>query len=218
MSYQLEVVKFRDLVEALSIPRFVPGLDPPAIEIKGEDFRSVERVIINGQNAPEFIIINQKTIYAQIPGSIQRIQSVEMLSSNFTRSTIASKLSYELGPKTRKVEGILKLIQLFTKWLLQTPGSDIFNPERGGGLLALVGSMGTGRSMDTIIGSVSRAVQSTVSQMRSAQINVSGLPLSEQLLSADITDFDIFERQMEARIKVLVTSMAGNEAVTALEL
>jgi hypothetical protein len=218
MSYQLEVVKFRDLVEVLSIPRFVPGVSPPAIEIKGEDFRSVERVVINDQNAPDFIIINQKTIYVQIPGSVQRIKTIEVLSSNFTRSTKASKLSYELGPKTRKVEGILKLMQLFTKWLLQTPGSDIFNPERGGGLLALVGTIGSGRSMDSIIGAVSRSVETTVSQMRASQINVPGLPLSEQLLSADITDFDIFERQMESRVKVSITSMAGDEAVNALEL
>ena len=218
MSYQLEVVKFRDLVEVLSIPRFVPGVSPPAIEIKGEDFRSVERVVINDQNAPDFIIINQKTIYVQIPGSVQRIKTIEVLSSNFTRSTKASKLSYELGPKTRKVAGILKLMQLFTKWLLQTPGSDIFNPERGGGLLALVGTIGSGRSMDSIIGAVSRSVETTVSQMRASQINVPGLPLSEQLLSADITDFDIFERQMESRVKVSITSMAGDEAVNALEL
>lgn len=218
MSYQLEVVRFRDLVEVLSIPRFVPGVSPPAIEIKGEDFRSVERVVINSQNASDFIIVNQKTLYVQIPGSISRISSVEVLSSKFTRTTKASKLSYEIGPKTRKVSGILKLMQLFTKWLLQTPGSDIFNPERGGGLLTLAGSMGSGRSMDSVIGSVSRAVQSTVSQMRAAQINVSGLPLSEQLLSADIIDFDIFERQMEARVKVSITSMAGDEAVNALEL
>ena len=218
MSYQLEVVRFRDLIEVLSIPRFVPGVSPPAIEIKGEDFRSVERVAINDQNAPDFIIINQKTIYVQIPGTVERIRSIEVLSSKFTRSTKASKLSYEVGPKTRKVGGILKLMQLFDKWLLQTPGSDIFNPERGGGLLTLVGTTGTGRGMDSIIGSVSRAVQTTVSQMRSSQVNVVGLPLSEQLLSADVTDFDIFERQMEARVKVRISSMAGDEAVTALEL
>ena len=218
MSVQLEVVRFRDLIEVLSIPRFVPGVTPPALEIKGEDFRSVERVLINDQSAPEFIIANKKTIYVQIPGAIKRIKTIEVLSSKFTRSTSSSKLSYEIGPKTRKVEGILKLMQLFIKLLLQTPGSDIFNPERGGGLLALVGAMGTGRGIDTIIGSVSRAVQTTVSQMRTSQINVPGLPLSEQLLSAEVTDFDIFERQMEARVKVLLVSMAGKEAVTALEL
>lgn len=218
MSVQLEVVRFRDLVEVLSIPRFVPGVTPPALEIKGEDFRSVERVVINDQSSPEFIIINKKTIYVQIPEAIQRIKTIEVLSGKFTRSTSSSKLSYELGPKTRKVAGILKLMQLFIKLLLQTPGSDIFNPERGGGLLALVGAMGTGRGMDSIIGSVSRAVQTTVSQMRSSQINVPGLPLSEQLLSAEVTDFDIFERQMEARVKVLLVSMAGKEAVTALAL
>jgi hypothetical protein len=218
MSVQLEVVRFRDLIEVLSIPRFVPGTTPPALEIKGEDFRSVERVVINDQSSPEFIIINKKTIYVQIPEAIKRIKTIEVLSSNFTRSTSSSKLSYEIGPKTRKVEGILKLMQLFIKQLLQTPGSDIFNPERGGGLLTLVGAMGTGRGMNTIVGSVSRAVQTTVSQMRSSQINVPGLPLSEQLLSAEVTDFDIFERQMEARVKVLLVSMAGKEAVTALEL
>jgi len=218
MSSQLEVVRFRDLVQVLSIPRFVPGLIPPALEVKGEDFRTVERVLINEQTSPEFIIINQKTLYVQVPEAIEKINTIEVLSSGFTRSTASSKLSYEFGPKTRKVEGLLKLMQLFIKWLLQTPGSDIFNPERGGGLLALAGDLGSGTRVDTIMGAVTRAVDSTVSQMRATQINAIGLPLTEQLLSAEIMDFDIFERQMEARVKVQLVSMAGREAAMALEL
>ena len=218
MASQLEVVRFRDLIEVLSIPRFVPGIDPPVLEVKGEDFRSVERVLINDITSPEFIIINQKTLYVQLPENVEKINTIEVLSSGFTRSTSSSKLSYEIGPKTRKVEGILKLMQLFIKWLMQTPGSDIFNPERGGGLLSMVGNMGTGRKMDSVIGAVTRSVQTTVSQMRATQITAIGLPLSEQLLSAEVVDFDIFERQMEVRVKVQLVSMAGREAAMALEL
>jgi hypothetical protein len=218
MSRQLEVVRFRDLVQVQSIPRFVEGLSAPTIEILGDDFRSVDRVLINEVSSPEFLIVNQGTLYVQIPDSVRRINTVEVLSSKFTKTTQSSKLSYEIGNKTLVVEGILKLLQLFVKWLLQSPGSDIFDPDRGGGLLELVGQTGTSRRMGPTIGAVSRSVQATVSQIRAAQINVTGLPLSERLLSADVVDFDIFERQMEIRAKISLTSMAGKEAVASLEL
>ena len=217
MSKQLEVVRFRDLISVQSIPRFIPGVDAPTIEVKGEDFSSVERVLINETASPEFITVDSTTLYVQLPESVTRISTIEVLSSKFTRTTQSSKLSYEIGPKTRTVEGILKLMQLFVKWLLQSPGSDIFNPERGGGMLELAGQVGSGK-MDSLIGSVTRAVENTVTQMRSAQINVPGLPLSEQILSANVTDFDVFESQMTARVRISLVSMGGRAAVAALEL
>jgi hypothetical protein len=218
MSQQLEVVKFRDVIPVLSIPRFVQGLEIPTLEVKGEDFRNVGQVFINEVSSPEFIIVSRGVMYVQVPTSVASIRTIEVISTDFTSTSQASKLQFEIGDKTSTASGITKLMQLFVKWLLQSPGSDIFNPERGGGLLELVGQVGTSRKMGPVISTVSRSIQNTVSQIRSAQVNVSGLPLSERLLSADLVDFDIFESQMEVRARVSLVSLAGQGAAASLAL
>ena len=220
MSIQLEIVKFRDLVPIQSMPRFVSAFGPenPAVEIQGEDFSSVESVLINDSPVPEFIIVSKHKLYAQLPKDARKISTVSVLSSKFTRSTKASKLSFEIGNKSKTVSGIQKLMQLFVMWLLQSPGSDIFNPERGGGLQELVGVIGTSRNMGPVLATVTRAVQNTVTQMRSAQARVSGLPLDEKILSADVVEMNVFEAQMQARLKIDLRSVAGKRAVTEVGL
>lgn len=219
MSNQLEVIKFRDLVTVTGIPRFVPELGFPAIEVVGEDFSSVERIYINEVSAPEFIVVNKHKMYVQLPeAALSSISSIEVVSSNFTRLGAGSKVSYELGNKTKTVSGLLKLVQLFIKWMLQSPNSDIFNPERGGGLQELVGKLDSDKQLNVVLASVSRSVQNTVAQIRAAQARVLGLQLSERLLSAEVTDFVIFKEQMEAQVKVSIQSAVGQQAVAALEL
>ena len=220
MTVQLEVIKFRDLVPILGIPRFVDafGPDAPTIEIVGSDFRYVEKVVINEIPAPQFIIVSKTKIFAQLPDGARRISSISVLSSKFTRTTRASKITFEIGDKTRTASGIQKLMQLFTKWLLQSPGSDIFNPERGGGLQDLVGTVSTGRTMGPVLATVTRAVQNTVSQIRSTQLQFPQLPLSERLMSAEVTSLDVFEAQMQARLKVELRSVAGKKAVAEVGL
>jgi hypothetical protein len=219
MAGQLEVIKFRDLIPVTSIPRFVPDLGYLAIEVVGDDFSSVERIFINEVLAPEFIVLNKHRMYVQLPdAAYDVISSIEVVSSNFTRFGAGAKVSYELGDKTKVVSGILKLVQLFTKWMLQSPNSDIFNPERGGGLQELVGRLDTDKKMNVVLASVSRSVQNTVTQIRSAQSRAYGLPLSERLLSAEVTDFEVYREQMNASVKVAIQSAAGSQAVAALAL
>jgi hypothetical protein len=219
MPKQLEIVKYRDVIPVTSIPRFVPDLGYLAIEVHGEDFSSVESVYINDVRAPEFIILNSRTMYVQLPEAAQSsISSIEVVSSRFTHNASASKLSFELGNKTKTVSGLLKLVQLFTKWILQSPNSDIFNPERGGGLQELVGHLSSDAQMNVVLSSVDRAVQNTVTQIRSAQTKVSGLPLEERLLTAEVADFSVQKDQMSASVKVVIRSAAGQIASTALIL
>jgi hypothetical protein len=219
MANQLEVVKFRDLVPVSSIPRFVPDLGYLAIEVRGEDFSSVERVYINEVLAPEFIIIDTHTMYVQLPEAAQSsISSIEVVSSSFTRFASGSKISFELGNKTKTTSGLLKLVQLFTKWMLQSPNSDIFNPERGGGLQELVGKLDTDAQMNVVLSTVTRSVQNTVTQIRTVQANTPGLPLDERLLSAEVVDFIVQKAQMSAFVKVSIQSAAGQTASATLAL
>ena len=82
----------------------------------------------------------------------------------------------------------------------------------------LVGKITDSRRMDGIIGVLTRTIQNTTNQIRSAQINMSRLPLSERLLSAELIDFDVFSEHMEIRARIKLISLAGKDAVTALVL
>lgn len=82
----------------------------------------------------------------------------------------------------------------------------------------MVGSITTSRTMGPVLATVTRAVQNTVVQMRAAQIQFPLLPLSERILSADIVDLDVFEAQMQARLRVNLRSVAGKQGVAEVGL
>lgn len=218
MSFQLEVVKFRDLLAVTSIPRFVPGLSQLTLEVTGDDFSSANEVFVNEVKAPEIIIVNKNTMWVVLPESArERIDSIEVLSSNFTKTT-QSQLRFRLGNKTKTVSGILKLTQLFVKWLLQSPGSDIFNPQRGGGLQELAGRVSTMKSLDPIMATVVRSVNTTASQIQKAQTGRPDLPMSERLLAADILDLGVSDKTLEARVHIGLRAMSGEGARASIEL
>jgi len=218
MSQQLEVVKFRDLIPVRSIPRVVPGLSNTTVEVVGEDFSSVETVLINDIQVPEFIVVDGKTMWAQLPDNVDSVQTIEVQSSKFTRTAAGSKLKFEIGEATKTVSGILKLTQLFTKWMLQSPGSDIFDPGRGGGLQRLVGQILTSKKMESVGVVLARSIDQTASQIRTTQVNEPNLPLDERLLSAALIGVNISGDKMEASARVRIISMAGDEAVSGLTL
>lgn len=218
MAKQLEVIKFRDVIAVTDLTRYVPGLYPLTIEVLGEDFTSVEEVFINDVKVPEFVIVNQTTMWAQLPETAQTsIRSIEVVSSSFT-SFDQSKINFKIGPRTRTVEGPIKLTQLFVKWMLQTPGSDIFNPSRGGGLQELAGKLTTTKQMDPIIATITRSVNQTATQIQRAQIGHPNLPLGERLLTADIVNVDVSTKLMEARLRINLTTMSGEDALASIQL
>jgi len=218
MSFSLEVIRFRDVLEVTGVPGFVPGLHPPTIMVQGSDLSSADTVLINEMPCPDFMIVSKTLIYAQLPEGAKRISTIEVLSNNFTKTIESSKIQFVIGDKTRKVEGILKLVQLFTKWILTSPGSDIFNPSRGGGMQQIVGQVATTRNMQPVFASITQAINQTVSQIRAAQVNLPTLPISERLLSARLVDLNIYEAQMQARARVIIRSIGGADAVSAVVL
>ena len=218
MSYQLEVVKFRDTVPVRELPRFVPGLQNLTLEVIGDDFTSVEEVFVNEVKSPEFIVINSTTMWVQLPEAAQdRIETIEVISSAFTAFE-RSRLSFQLGNKTKIVDGPQKMMQLFVKWLLQSPGSDIFNPERGGGLQELAGKVTTTKRMEPILATITRAVNQTAAQIQRVQVAQPGLPLRERLLSAVVDGVNVSTQTMEAHIRVRLSTMSGETARTSLQL
>jgi len=218
MANTLEVVKFRDVIPVHAMPRVFLEMDPPAVELKGRDFRTADQVYLNGYRVDDFIVMDQQTIIAQIPEGLRQFRTVSVLSSGFTLTSKPSKVDFEIGAKTRRIRGVLKLMQLFCKVLLQSPGSDIFNPTMGGGLQDLVGTVTSADASTRNMVLLSQAVSNTASQIKSTQVNSPGLPLSERLLRAELADIKFVRQLDEARARVRLVSMSGVVGVAAVEL
>lgn len=219
MAYALEVVKFRDLLHVTQAVRYVPEQAEKTLEVRGDDFRRAATVRINGVVAPSFRVFNKNTLWVVLSDEMgTNLRTIEVDSYDFTRTENASKVVFEIGEQTRRVNGILALLQLYTKWLLQSPGSDIFNPGRGGGLQDLVYRLTSMDKLNPVLSMVTRAVDKTTKQIKTAQSTVDDLPLDERLLDATIADVRKSDERLEIQVRVLVKSVAGGEAVSALIL
>jgi len=217
---QLEIIKYRDLIEIRDIPRFVAGADEPTIEVRGEDFSSVEKVFINEAEVLQYTIVNRTQMLVVVPSNVDpnTLRTVEVISSNFTKTKTASKVTFAVGEQPKVVSGVMALVQLYTKWLLQTPGSDIFNPNRGGGLLGLIGQLISLNQTDHLLTSVTRAVQTTTQQIQVSQTQASQIPADQRLLDGSLVDVNINPYQSAAYVRVLITSTSGDTAVNSLVL
>ena len=219
MAHALEVVKFRDTLRVSEAVRYVPDQAERTLEVRGDDFRKASSVKVNDVVAPSFLIVNKSTMWVTLTdGMGTALRTVEVDSYGFTKTNNASKVVFELGEQTRKVSGILKLLQLYTKWLLQSPGSDIFNPGRGGGMQDLLRRVVSIEKMNHIMSSVTRAVDKTTKQIKTAQTSASGLPLDERLLDASIQDVRRSYEKLGVSVSVMVVSVAGEEAISSIML
>jgi hypothetical protein len=215
----LEIVRFRDILPVLKVTRFVPGTNTLTLEIKGEDFTSVERVLINDTPVSEFMIVNRGTMWVTLPSTAQlQVRSIQVLSSGFTMSSEASSLIFEIGNKTKAVNGLIRLLQLFTKWLLQSPGSDLFNPERGGGLQEIVGSLSASKEMQPALAAIMQSVSATVTQIKRVQNGLPGLSLDERLMSASVQNMSVSSDQLEVSAYIELSAVSGRKAISTIAL
>ena len=158
------------------------GLQPRTLDILGEDFSSVDSVLINGVEAADVIILSPVRLLAQVPSEVlDRVASVQVVSRTLA-ITDKAKIRFRLGKSTTKVGGILRLCQVFLKILFTTPGTDIWTPEIGGAALQILGkNEGEGLAGDFVL-----AVDRAAKQVRSIQAPDTRLPLTEKLLKATV--------------------------------
>lgn len=213
----LETIKFRDLIRVNAVTGVV-SRNPLVIKLEGEDFSNVDEVLVNDVKVNEFIVVNRKEMLVTMPGSVRQVRTVSVRSSNFTRTASASIVDYKVGNKTRAISGILRLTQLFVRYLLTSPGSDIFNPGEGGGLQDAIGVLGSTNKTAPILAAVSRSVQQAADQIVRNQLRQTNLPLDERLLTATVQELGTTASLDEVAAKILLTSYAGTDATVNLQL
>ncbi len=207
------------LSQILLTPANTVGL-PRALDIVGEDFRSVDEVTINESESPDVIVLSKTRLIAQLPDELQTTLDIRTVSVLSRRLTVTSRslIRFRISDKPGTVRGIFRLLQLFMKILFQTPGSDIWNRKSGGGGLKNVGETFSSEEGADIIADFVISVSNTSRQIVATQGREPRLPRDERLLTAKVLRVT-YDRNIGALLATVeVTSQAGRAATANLEL
>lgn len=214
----LKILTIRDLLPITRV-EYAAGVTPLSVLITGDRLDQASFVYVNDVEAPEFAVLSSGRIIAQVPtgerNSVLRKLAVVATVPSANRRSL---LHFEVGPSIKSITGLEKLVQAFSKLLLQSPGTDKFRPNEGGGLLKLVGqnvSKGDSKNLQAaVVGSVTR----TRDQLLARQGPDRRIPPDERLLTAitEAVGFDAATTTLSARIAV--SAVSGQAAVANLTL
>lgn len=211
----LKILSIRDLL-TLTGAQYA-NVTPLSLTLTGEKFNDATKVLINDLEAPEFIVLSDNRILAQVPDS-QRASPITKIAvlANRPSTTRSSLLHFEVPTSIGVLSGIERLVQLFCKILMQTPGSDKFRPSEGGGLMNMVGRNISHTDSKALQSSVLASISRTKDQILSYQSQNARIPADERLLTAqaDTVAFDPSTTTLSAR--VFVTAVSGRQAVANL--
>jgi hypothetical protein len=183
----------------------VPGLFPRTLDIIGEDFRSVNEVLVNGILSPSFVIVGPQRLLAQVPSQVTNniVSSVSVLSNVLTL-TATSRL--------------LRLCQFFLKVLFTTPGRDIFSPNLGGAGLKNIGRSFAKEEGSGVVADLYVAVTSTVNKITALQSRNPRLPREEKLLSATVISAQFNPQELALIAAIELLSQTGQFALANVML
>lgn len=218
MALDFQIVFPQEAVLLTSVG-LVAGASPPLLNILGEDFTAVDEVLINGITSPSYHVLGKTRLVAIVPDQVPaaEINDVKVTTRKLT-ITPKSMLKFQVSRMPSKVNGILRLVQLFVKVLFTTPGSDIFNPKLGGnGLRPLGRNLGKTQT-GSILSDFVISVDNTSRQIVTIQGRQAQLPPDERLLTARVTasQFSVDEGALITTVEV--TSQAGRSALASLVL
>ncbi len=210
MAVDFQLVFPRNAVRLTSVTRTTLS-GAPALNVVGDDFRSVDEVLVNGRASPDYRVQTATRLVAALPEGValRDVESVSVTSRELTM-TPRSILAFRVGLVPTKTTGILRLVQLFVKVLFTTPGTDIFNKSLGGGALRAIGSRSGGRQeVNAVVNDFVVAVGNTKRQIVAIQSRQPRLPPDERLLEAKVVSARFSPEQEALLASVELTSQAG---------
>lgn len=90
------------------------------------------------------------------------------------REPDTGKIFFKL--KAKKLTGISKLVQIVVLSLMNVPGQDVLDPDKGGGLPALLGSNIDPNDSVEVLAEIARRVRKTEQEIIDFQIGVNDSP------------------------------------------
>jgi hypothetical protein len=204
-SFDYQVLAFRDSAPLTRIGLY--SSDPVSLDIRGKWFVGVAKVLINGVESPEFIVLSEKQILAQVPKSEldARIREVRVLLAR-SGITQTSAIELEAVVPGARASGFNRLLQQFLKLLFTNPGEDFNDVTLGGGLGSAVGASGTSGDLKAL---AAQAVSDTETQLIRLQTSNPHLQDSERLRSATLLEAQYVPATTSLNIRLQLTAMDG---------
>lgn len=122
---------------------------------------------------------------------------------------VTKKVFFKLYPK--KVTGIYKLIQIVVLSLMNVPGRDILDPEKGGGLPSLVGSNIDPNDSTEIYADIAQRVAKTESEIITDQIGLDDPP-AEKLKELRLVDIRQGQNVDEILLRLRIINQEGRSS------
>ena len=212
----IKVITIKDILPVNRVS-FIPNFSPLSLNIEGSLLTQANEVLINDIDAPEFMVITNNRLIAQVPDSQvnSRLKSVTVLATKPSADR-TSILHFDAGKTFSRLQGLEKLVQYFVKLLLQNPGTDIFNPTEGGGVLGLVGRVVSKNDSTSLSASLVSAVNQTRDQILARQNKISRIPSDERLLRADTQAVGFNPSTTSLAARISIGAVSGREAVANL--
>lgn len=214
--YDLQFVFPQEIVSLTSV-RIAPGVSPRTLDVVGEDFRAVDEVLINDNISPNVVVASKTRLFAEVPAIVgaNAIQTVAVVSRQL-RLNARSLIRFRIGRMPSKVNGILRLMQIYLKILFTTPGSDIFSQNIGGDALRNVGRTFSKNQSGGIVSDFHLAVEATNRQIITVQGKDPNLPRDERLLSARVLSSHFSQAEAALYVSIEINSQAGRSAIANL--
>jgi hypothetical protein len=125
------------------------------------------------------------------------------------RDPKTGKLSFGVTARPQTVSGLDKLVQVFALALYNSPGRDVLEPNKGGGLEDLIGQYNYSKSeLSVLMDEVYRILDKVASEVKQAQQGLINEDPNAMLNTYRITDLK--EEEMgRVSLNIRLVSMAG---------
>ena len=214
------MIDFRAIsYQGLTVPTsYREGENGEFLELRGTGFMDVADVLINGYRSPMFIVESSTRIFAEVPsqvrGDIVTDLRVLLLAAAAGQE---SGVVLSVGGGQGYVSGPARLMQTVIKVLLTTPGTNVFAPTLGGGLMRLMGvPFNAPNSLEV---QVRQAISDTENQLLAVQSRSAGrIPDSERLRDIQVLSVDADIDSSSLRVRIAVTAQDGSRVTTGVAL
>ena len=214
MSIDFPILGYQDVVPVKTI-----GLANNiawTLEVLGGPRKVIVEVRVNEEKATEFVVVSKQKMLVEIPKVLRnsRITSVIALRG-LDSSSSKTLLTFNAALGGRVTSGFSRVLQNYLKVLLSRPGSDAFMPAVGGGLYELVGITMDESELKT---KARVSVSSASAHVIEMQAGNSRIPLSEQLLKAELVAITLDQRSLTLDLSIKVTAGDGSTTRASLRL
>ena len=213
----LQTIEIRDVLKIGGVQP-VPNLLPRSVRLYGSDFRNTFEVYVNDAKSPSVYVISDSEMLVQIPPSLGTapVRTVQAVSHRLT-NTDRSKITFRLSDSPSSVSGMLRLIQLFVKILLQSSGSDIFSHRTGGNVIRTVARQTT-KGGGSMVADLTVGVERTARQIMNIQASNMALPLTERLLFAHVIEAKFIQSELALVGRLGIGNQARQRGALSLGL